>query len=69
MTTLYHGSYAAVSQPQASRGRRNLDFGRGFYLTSLRYKPVNHQLCIINQSILDRCLRFVEAVVLTPEAL
>ena len=36
MTTLYHGSYAAVSQPQASRGRRNLDFGRGFYLTSLR---------------------------------
>ena len=167
MTTLYHGSYAAVSQPQASRGRRNLDFGRGFYLTSLRpqaerwaqlgterktrngiphlnvyhfdealasqsrwlrfeeynlewldyvvacragedlwqqydiveggvandnvidtvedytmgiisaeqalgqlrYKPVNHQLCIINQSIIDRCLRFVEAVVLTPEAL
>ncbi len=167
MMTLYHGSYAAVSQPQASRGRRNLDFGQGFYLTSLRpqaerwaqlvterktrngipqlnvyhfdealasqnrwlrfeeynlewldyvvacragedlwqqydiveggvandnvidtvedytmgiisaeqalgqlrYKPVNHQLCIINQSVIDRCLRFVEAVALTPEAL
>ena len=167
MTTLYHGSYAAVCQPQASHGRRNLDFGRGFYLTSLRpqaerwaqlvterktrngipqlniyhfdealasqnrwlrfeeynlewldyvvacragedlwqqydiveggvandnvidtvedytmgiisadqalgqlrYKPVNHQLCIINQSVIDRCLRFVEAIALTPEAL
>lgn len=167
MMTLYHGSYAAVSQPQASHGRRNLDFGRGFYLTSLRsqaerwaqlvterktrngipqlnvyhfdealasqsrwlhfeeynlewldyvvacragenlwqeydiveggvandnvidtvedytmgiisaeqalgqlrYKPVNHQLCIINQSVIDRCLRFVGVVALTPEAL
>lgn len=167
MMTLYHGSYAAVSQPQASHGRRNLDFGRGFYLTSLRsqaerwaqlvterktrngipqlnvyhfdealasqsrwlhfeeynlewldyvvacragenlwqeydiveggvandnvidtvedytmgiisaeqalgqlrYKPVNHQLCIINQSFIDRCLRFVGVVALTPEAL
>ncbi len=45
MTTLYHGSYAAVSQ------------------------PVNHQLCIVNQSVIDRCLHFVEAVALTPEAL
>lgn len=167
MTTLFHGSYAIVSQPQVAHERRNLDFGRGFYLTSLRpqaerwaqlvterkmrngipqlnvyhfddtlanqfrwlrfdeynlqwldyvvacragedfwqqydiveggvandnvidtvedytmdiisaeqalgqlrYKPVNHQLCIINQSVIDRCLRFVEAVTLTPEAL
>lgn len=167
MITLYHGSYAAVSQPQASRGRRNLDFGQGFYLTSLRtqterwaqlvterktrngipqlnvyhfdetlasqsrwlhfdeynlewldyvvacrageklwqqydiveggvandnvidtvedytmgiisaeqalgqlrYKPVNHQLCIINQSVINRCLRFIEAVPLTPNVL
>lgn len=167
MKTLYHGSYTTVSQPQAPHGRRNLDFGRGFYLTSLRpqaerwaqlvterktrngipqlnvyhfdealasqsrwlrfkeynlewldyvvacragedlwqqydiveggvandnvidtvedytmgiisaeqalgqlcYKPVNHQLCIINQSVIDRCLHFVEAVALSPEAL
>jgi len=167
MITLYHGSYAAVSQPQASRGRRNLAFGQGFYLTSLRtqaerwaqlvterktrngipqlnvyhfdetlasqsrwlhfdeynlewldyvvacrageklwqqydiveggvandnvidtvedytmgiisaeqalgqlrYKPVNHQLCIINQSVINRCLRFIEAVPLTPNVL
>ena len=36
MTTLYHGSYEAVPQPLAARGRRGLDFGRGFYLTILR---------------------------------
>ena len=167
MITLYHGSYAAVSQPQASRGRRNLAFGQGFYLTSLRtqterwaqlvterktrngiprlnvyqfdeaiardyrwlhfdeynlawldyvvacrrgedvwqqydiveggvandnvidtvedysqgiitaeqalgqlrYKPLNHQLCIICQTVIDRCLRFAEAVDLKHEAL
>ena len=167
MTTLYHGSYTVVSQPQAALGRRNLDFGLGFYLTSLRpqaerwaqlvterktrngiphlniyqldetiasryrwqrfneynlewldyvvacragedlwqqydiveggvandnvidtvedytmgiisaeqalgqlrYKPVNHQLCIISQSIIDRCLHFIEAITLTPETL
>jgi len=36
MITLYHGSYTVVSQPQVFLGRSNLDFGRGFYLTSLR---------------------------------
>lgn len=167
MTTLYHGSFTIVSQPQAAKGRRNLDFGQGFYLTSLRpqaerwaqliterktrngipqlnvyhfdetianqsrwlrfdeynlewldyvvacragedlwrqydiveggvandnvidtvedytmgiitaeqalgqlrYKPVNHQLCIISQSVIDRCLHFAEAITLTPEVL
>lgn len=164
MTVLYHGSFAVVDQPLAMCGRRNLDFGRGFYLTSLRpqaerwaqlvterkmrngipqlnvyhfdealadqscwlrfgeynlewldyvvacragedlwqqydiveggvandnvidtvedytmgiisaeqalgqlrYKPVNHQLCIISQSVIDRCLQFVESITLTP---
>jgi hypothetical protein len=167
MTTLYHGSYTVVSKPQAAWGRRNLDFGQGFYLTSLRlqaerwaqliterktrngipqlnvyqfddnlagqsrwlrfneynldwldyvvacragenpwqqydiveggvandnvidtvedytmgiitaeqalgqlrYKPVNHQICIISQSVIDRCLQFVESIPLTPEDL
>ena len=167
MTTLYHGSYAAIPQPLAARGRRCLDFGQGFYLTNLRpqaerwaqvvterktrngiprlnvyqfdetlvqgnrwlrfekynlawldyvvacrrgedvwqqydiveggvandnvidtvedytqgiitaeqalgqlrYKPVNHQLCIISQTVIDRCLHFTEAVTLTPKAI
>lgn len=167
MTILYHGSYAEVSQPQAWVGRRNLDFGPGFYLTKikkqaeawavvvasrkgraarpvvsafvfdagrakadgvrfkvfdsydvewldyvvacrngkdcstdydiveggvandnvidtvedyekgvitaeqalgqLRYKKVNHQLCILNQSVIDRYLKFTESVTLESE--
>ena len=167
MITLYHGSYTVVEHPQASMGRRNLDFGRGFYLTALqpqaekwaqiiterkmrngtpqlnvyqfddekaasfrwlrfdtycldwlnyvvacrageslwtqydlveggvandnvidtvedytmgiitaeqaigqlRYKAVNHQLCIISQEVLDQCLIFKEAISLNPDML
>lgn len=165
MTTLYHGSYTVVQQPQTTLGRRCLDFGKGFYLTNirqqaehwaqlvterktrngvaklnvylfdeslarqyrwlqfdeynlewldyvvacrngediwqqydvveggvandnvidtvedytqgiitaeqalgqLRYKPVNHQLCIINQKVIDSCLHFNESVELKTE--
>lgn len=35
MKTLYHGSHVAVPEPLARAGRKNLDFGRGFYLTSI----------------------------------
>lgn len=35
MMTLYHGSYTAVPQPLVKVGRKNVDFGQGFYLTSL----------------------------------
>lgn len=36
MITLYHGSNVEVSTPLAKVGRKDLDFGRGFYLTSIR---------------------------------
>lgn len=36
MMTLYHGSHVAVASPLVNAGRRYLDFGQGFYLTSLR---------------------------------
>ena len=36
MITLYHGSYMEVQQPLAKAGRRNLDFGQGFYLTKFK---------------------------------
>ena len=36
MMTLYHGSYVQVSEPLAKAGRRNLDFGHGFYVTRIR---------------------------------
>lgn len=36
MLTLYHGSQMSVPQPKAKAGRKNLDFGPGFYLTKIR---------------------------------
>ena len=33
--TLYHGSNVIVEQPLVSIGRKDLDFGSGFYLTPL----------------------------------
>lgn len=31
---LYHGSISAVKKPGLSRGRKNTDFGKGFYTTT-----------------------------------
>lgn len=36
MITLFHGSYTTVEKPLISAGRRNLDFGRGFYLSRIQ---------------------------------
>ena len=33
--TLYHGSTAIVAHPLVNIGRKDLDFGPGFYLTPL----------------------------------
>ena len=33
---LYHGSDCAIDKPDVSFSRSNLDFGRGFYATSIR---------------------------------
>ena len=38
MSTLYHGSYTKVEAPRVDVGRKNLDFGRGFYLTNLQHQ-------------------------------
>ncbi len=35
MIKLYHGSYIAVPAPLVGLGRKKVDFGQGFYLTSL----------------------------------
>ena len=32
---LYHGSYIEVSEPNLSYSRNNLDFGKGFYTTTI----------------------------------
>ena len=36
MMTLYHGSYLSIPAPLAKAGRKNLDFGHGFYVTKLQ---------------------------------
>ena len=33
---LYHGSYTAVMNPAVNFGRKEVDFGQGFYLTRLK---------------------------------
>lgn len=35
MMALYHGSSVVVKEPLAKAGRRNLDFGHGFYVTKI----------------------------------
>jgi hypothetical protein len=36
-------------------------------LGQLKYKKVNHQLCILNQIVIDKYLTFVESTVLDSE--
>ena len=38
---VYHGSTETVDCPICSLGRRNLDFGQGFYVTNIREQAVN----------------------------
>lgn len=33
---LYDGSYLEINHPEVSRGRAKVDFGQGFYLTSIQ---------------------------------
>jgi len=39
--TLYHGSFTTVQTPEVNRGRNKVDFGQGFYLTSIREQAEN----------------------------
>ncbi len=32
---LYHGSFVAVNQPDLVHSRKNVDFGKGFYVTPI----------------------------------
>ena len=49
MMTLYHGSYLSVPAPLTGVGRRELDFGPGFYVTSLREQAERwaRRVCVI----------------------
>ena len=47
--TLYHGSYMAVPSPLTGVGRRELDFGPGFYVTRLREQAERwaRRVCVV----------------------
>ena len=49
MTMLYHGSYTSVPAPLTGVGRRELDFGPGFYVTILRDQAERwaRRVCVI----------------------
>ena len=49
MITLYHGSHLSVPAPLTGVGRRELDFGPGFYVTSLREQAERwaRRVCVI----------------------
>lgn len=36
MKVFYHGSYLQITNPSAAKGRDKVDFGKGFYLTSIQ---------------------------------
>lgn len=57
MMTLFHGSYTSVEFPSVSVGRKRLDFGPGFYLTSLQSQATSWA-----QTIAERRGPNVEAV-------
>ena len=49
MTTLYHGSFVSVESPLVGVGRRELDFGPGFYVTTLREQAERwaRRVCVV----------------------
>ena len=49
MSTLFHGSYQSIPAPLTGVGRRELDFGPGFYVTSLRDQAERwaRRVCVI----------------------
>ena len=49
MMTLYHGSNIEVATPLVGVGRENLDFGRGFYLTSIRKQAMDWAVTIASR--------------------
>lgn len=56
---VYHGSTEIVSNPLVSVGRANLDFGQGFYVTTMKGQAVSWALRPMNGSM-DKYLNTYE---------
>lgn len=46
MITLYHGTSLSISTPLAKIGRKNLDFGQGFYATKIKEQAISWAMII-----------------------
>lgn len=46
MIVLFHGSYMPVTTPFVGLGRKNVDFGQGFYLTGLEEQAISWAVTI-----------------------
>lgn len=57
---LFHGSNIVVEQPLVNVGRKELDFGPGFYLTNLREQAERwaRRVCVIRRSTTPVISRF-----------
>ena len=45
-TKVYHGTIETVENPICAFGRKNLDFGQGFYVTDIREQAVKWAVLI-----------------------
>lgn len=75
---VYHAGTERVEAPDCRRGRRNLDFGQGFYVTDIYDQAYNFSLvksrdrikpALINIYLLDRYLKFVDCVTVSADGL
>lgn len=46
---VYHGSTETIHSPLVNVGRRNLDFGQGFYITDLKQQAISWATRPFNQ--------------------
>ena len=46
---VFHGSISIVDRPLANAGRNHLDFGKGFYLTTLENQAISWASRPLNQ--------------------
>ena len=56
MITVYHGSTFIVEKPLVTIGRKNLDFGQGFYVTRLQEQAKNWALIMQTLRFSDKAL-------------
>ena len=65
---VYHASYTIVEHPDVSFSRDSLDFGKGFYLTTIREQSVRKEALriLVYEKTNIRCHLFFKKICLYP---